>query len=150
MWHCDLTSHCSLLPLGRYDWGASPLLFCTVIWCITCRPGCYMSHMSARGSTEFMKASVFTLLVRWRSTRHGLVLAASRNPSIQTRTKKGKGASFPAWQAEEFGIVCSRQRGRKGNKQIKVEQLSFRKIWFYGLCTHYGGSATYYSLLSGL
>ena len=55
---CDLTSHCSLLLLGRYKWGASPLLFCIVIWCLTRRPGCYMSHMSVTGSTEFMKGSV--------------------------------------------------------------------------------------------
>ena len=33
---------------------------------------------------------------RRRSTRHGLVFAALRDPSIQTRTKKGKGGSFPA------------------------------------------------------
>ena len=65
---------------------------------------------------------------RRRSTRHGLVFAASRDPSIQTRTKKGEGGSFPARQAGEFGIVCSGQRGRKGNKQIKVERLSFGKI----------------------
>jgi hypothetical protein len=135
---------------GCYDWGASPLLFCTVIWCMTHRPGCYMCHMSVRGSTTFMKANVSTLLVRRRSTRQGLVFAASRDPSIQTRTKKGEGGSFPAWQAGEFGIVCSRQRGRKGNKQIKVERLSFGKIWYYGVRTHYGGSTTYYSLLSGL
>ena len=38
--------------------GCVPLLFCTVIWCLTRRPGCYMSHMSATGSTEFMKGSV--------------------------------------------------------------------------------------------
>ena len=56
--HCDLTSHCSLLLLGQYEWGASPLLFCTVIWCLTRRPGFYMSHMSATGSTEFMKGSI--------------------------------------------------------------------------------------------
>ena len=55
------------------------------------------------------------------------VFAASRDPSIQTRTKKGEGGSFPARQAGEFGIVCSRQGGRKGNKQIKVERLSFGK-----------------------
>ena len=35
--------------------------------------------------------------------------------------KKGEGGYFPAWHAGEFGIVCSRQGGRKGNKQIKVE-----------------------------
>ena len=76
----------------------------------------------------------------WRSTRHGLVFAASRDPFIQSRTKKSEGGSFPARQARKFGIVCSRQRGRKGNKQIKVERLSFGKIWFYGVRTHYGGS----------
>ena len=42
--------------------------------------------------------------------------------------KKGEGGSFPTQQAGEFGIVCSRQWGRKGNKQIKVERLSFGKI----------------------
>ena len=82
-----------------------------------------MSHMSATGSTEFMKASVDGGVqdTAW-------VFAALRDPSIQTRTKKGEGGSFPAWQAGEFGIVCSRQGGRKGNKQIKVERLSFGKI----------------------
>ena len=65
---------------------------------------------------------------RWRSTRHDLVFAASRDPSIQTRTKRGEGGSFPVRQAGEFGIVCSRQGGKKGNKQIKVELLSFGKI----------------------
>ena len=86
---------------------------------------------------------------RRRSTRHDLIFAASRDASIQTLTKKGKGESFPVRQAWEFGIVCSRQGGRKVNKQIKVERLSFGKIWFYGVRTHYGGSTTYYSLLSG-
>ena len=38
--------------------GCVPLLFCTVIWCLTRRPGCYMSHMSVIGSTEFVKGSV--------------------------------------------------------------------------------------------
>ena len=56
------------------------------------------------------------------------VFASSRDPSIQTPTKKGEGGSFPARQAGEFGIVCLRQGGRKGNKQIKVERLSFGKI----------------------
>ena len=56
------------------------------------------------------------------------VFATSRDPLIQTRTKKGEGESFPARQAGEFGIVYSRQGGRKGNKQIKVERLSFEKI----------------------
>ena len=42
--------------------------------------------------------------------------------------KKGEGESFPARQAGEFGIAYSRQRGRKGNKQIKVERLSLGKI----------------------
>ena len=82
-----------------------------------------MSHMSARGSAEFMKASVdrgvqdtawFLLLRAIHRYKHGL--------------KKGEGGSFPARQAGEFGIVCSRQGGRKGNKQIKVERLSFGKI----------------------
>ena len=45
-------------PTGPVRVGCVPLLFCTVIWCLTCRPGCYMSHMSATGSTEFMKGSV--------------------------------------------------------------------------------------------
>ena len=90
-----------------------------------------MSHMSATGSIEFMKASDDEGVpgTPW-------VFAASREPSIQTRTKKGEGGSFPARQAGEFGIVCSRQGGRKGNKQIKVERLSFGKICFYGVHTH--------------
>ena len=82
-----------------------------------------MSHMSVTGSTEFMKASIDGGV---QDTAR--VFAASRDPSIQTRTKKGEGGSFPARQAGEFGIVCSRQGGRKGNKQIKVERLSFGKI----------------------
>lgn len=82
-----------------------------------------MSHMSVTGSTEFMKASVDRGVQD--TTR---VFAASRDPSIQTWTKKGEGESFPARQAGEFGIVCSKQGGRKGNKQIKVERLSFGKI----------------------
>ena len=82
-----------------------------------------MSNMSVIGSTEFMKASVDGGVqdTAW-------VFAASRDPSIQTWTKKGEGGSFPVWQAEEFSIFCSRQGGRKGNKQIKVERLSFGKI----------------------
>ena len=43
---------------GAVRLGCIPLLFCTVIWCLTRRPDCYMSHMSATGSTEFMKGSV--------------------------------------------------------------------------------------------
>ena len=90
-----------------------------------------MSHMSAIGSAEFMKASVDGGVqdTAW-------VFAASRDPSIQIRTKKGEGGSFPARQAVKFGIVYSRQEGRKGNKQIKVERLSFGKICFYGVRTH--------------
>ena len=82
----------------------------------------YVPHVSER------KYIIHESEHRWRSTRHGLVFAASRDPSIQTRTKEGEGGSFPAWQAGEFGIVCSRQGGGKGNKQIKVERLSFGKI----------------------
>ena len=82
-----------------------------------------MSHMSATGSAEFMKANVdggvqdmaWFLLLR----------AIHRYKPI---LKKGEGGSFPARQAGEFGIVCSRQGGRKGNKQIKVKRLSFGKI----------------------
>ena len=82
-----------------------------------------MSHMSATGSTEFMKASVDRGVqdTAW-------VFAASRDPSIQTRTNKRQGGSFPARQAGEFAIVYLRQGGRKGKKQIKVERLSFGKI----------------------
>ena len=46
---------------GAVRVGCVPLLFCTVIWCLTRRPGCYMSHMSATGSTEFMKGSDLVL-----------------------------------------------------------------------------------------
>ena len=56
------------------------------------------------------------------------VFATSRDPSRQTWTKKGEGGYFPAREEGEFGIVYSRQGGRKGNKQIKVERLSFGKI----------------------
>ena len=82
-----------------------------------------MSHMSVTGSTEFVKASVDGGVqdTAW-------VFAASRDPSVQTRTKKGEGGSFPARQAGEFDIVCLRKGGWKENKQIKVERLSFGKI----------------------
>lgn len=51
-----------LITTTRVLWlGCVPLLFCTVIWCLTRRPGCYMSHMSATGSTEFMKGSDLVL-----------------------------------------------------------------------------------------
>ena len=82
----------------------------------------YVPHVSER------KYIIHESEHRWRSKRHGLVFAASRDPSIQTRTKKGEGGSFPVRQAGKFGIVSSRQRGKKGNKQIKVERLSFGKI----------------------
>ena len=82
----------------------------------------YAPHVSER------KYRIHESERRWRSTRHDLVFATSRDPSIQTRNKKGEGGSFPARQAGEFGIVCSRQRGRKANKQIMVERLSFGKI----------------------
>ena len=82
-----------------------------------------MSHMLARESIEFMKASVeggvqdmaFFLLLR----------AIHR---YKAGLKKGKGESFPTRRVGEFGIVYSRQGGRKGNKQIMVERLSFGKI----------------------
>ena len=84
----------------------------------------YVPHVSKR------KYWIHESKRRRRSTRHGLVFAASCDPSIETRTKKGE--------------------GRKGNTQIKVERLSFGKIWFYEVRTHYAGSTTYYSLLFGL
>ena len=48
-------------------------------------------------------------------------VSMDRAKQQKPRLKKGEGGSFPARQAGEFGIVCSRQRGRKGNKQINVE-----------------------------
>ena len=63
-----------------------------------------------------------------RSTRHDLVLLLRAIHRYKPGLKKGKGGSFPARQEGEFGIVYSRQGGRKGNKQIKVERLSFGKI----------------------
>ena len=120
---------------GAVRLGCVPLLCCTVSWCMTRRPGCYMSHMSARGSTEFMKASVDEGV---QDTAWFLLHRVIHR--YKPRLKKGEGGSFPARQAGEFGIVCSRQWGRKGNKQIKVERFSFGKIWFYGVRTHYGGS----------
>ena len=72
-----------------------------------------MSHMSATGSTEFMKASVDGGVqdMAW-------VFAASRDPSIQTRTKKGEGGSFPAagrgvWRSQ---FEARRQEGKQANK----------------------------------
>ena len=94
--------------------GCVPLLFCTVIWCLTRRPGCYMSHMSATGITEFMKASVDGGVqdTAW-------VFAASRDPSIQTRTKKRRGRVFS--RAAGRGVWHSlfearRQEGKQANK----------------------------------
>jgi len=129
----------------RYDWGASPccssLLFgAWHVDLVAIFPTCQWEEVHnswKRASTEEYKTRLGFLLLR----------AIHRyKPGL----KKGEGGSFPARQAGEFGIVCSRQGGRKGNKQIKVERLSFGKIWFYGVRTHYGGSTTYYSLLSGL
>ena len=82
-----------------------------------------MSHMSAIGSTEFMKVSVDGGV---EDTAWVLLLRAIHR--YKPGLKKGKGGSSPARQAGEFRIVCSRQGGRKGNKQIKVERLSFGKI----------------------
>ena len=78
-----------------------------------------MSHMSATGSTEFMKGSIDGGVqdTAW-------VFAASRD----LFPREGEGGSFPALRLGEFGIVCSRKVGRKGNKKIKVERLSFGKI----------------------
>ena len=82
-----------------------------------------MSLMSVTGRTEFMKASVDGGV---QDTAWVLLLRAIHQ--YKPGLKKGEGGSFPMWQAREFGIVCSRQGGRKGNKQIKVERLSFGKI----------------------
>ena len=94
--------------------GCVPLLFCTVIWCLTRRPGCYMSHMSATGSTEFMKASVDGGVqdTAW-------VFAASRDTSIQSWTKKRRGRVFS--RAAGRGVWHSlfearRQEGKQANK----------------------------------
>ena len=56
---------------------------------------------------------------RRRSTRHGLVFAASRDPSIQTRTKKRQGRVFSC--AAGRGVWHSlfearRQEGKQANK----------------------------------
>ena len=80
-----------------------------------------MSHMSATGSTEFMKGSVDGGVYK---TRLGFLLLRTIH-RYKPGLKKGEGGSFPARQAGKFGIVCSRQGDRKGNKQIKVERLSF-------------------------
>ena len=53
---------------------------------------------------------------RRRSTRHGLGFCCFAWSIDTNPLKKGEGGSFPARQAGEFGIVCARQRGRKGNK----------------------------------
>ena len=106
---------CSALLFGA--WHVDPVAICP-----TCR--WQEVHNSwKRASTEEYKTQLGFLLLR----------AIHRyKPGL----KKGEGGSFPARQAGEFGIVCSRQGGRKGNKQIKVERLSFGKIWFYGVRTH--------------
>ena len=83
-----------------------------------------MSHMSARGSIEFMKASVEGAV---QDTSWFLLLRAIHR--YKPGLKKGEGGSFPARQVGDFGIVRSRKGGRKGkgNKQIKVERLTFGK-----------------------
>ena len=72
-----------------------------------------MSHMSVTGSIEFMKASVDGGVqdTTW-------VFAASRDPLIQTRTKKGEGGSFPTagmgvWHSL---FEARRQEGKQANK----------------------------------
>ena len=106
---------CSALLFGA--WHVDPVAICP-----TCRRQ-EVQNSWKRASTEEYKTRLGFLLLR----------AIHRyKPGL----KKGEGGSFPARQAGEFGIVCSRQGGRKGNKQIKVERLSFGKIWFYGVHTH--------------
>ena len=106
---------CSALLFGA--WHVDPVAICP-----TCRRE-EVQNSWKRASTEEYKTRLGFLLLR----------AIHRyKPGL----KKGEGGSFPARQAGEFGIVCSRQGGRKGNKQIKVERLSFGKIWFYGVRTH--------------
>ena len=106
---------CSALLFGA--WHVDPVAICP-----TCRRQ-EVQNSWKRASTEEYKTRLGFLLLR----------AIHRyKPGL----KKGEGGSFPARQAGEFGIVCSRQGGRKGNKQIKVERLSFGKIWFYGVRTH--------------
>ena len=73
-----------------------------------------MSHMSATGSTEFMKASVDGGV---QDT--ACVFAASRDPSIQTWTKKRRGRVFS--HAAGRGVWHSlfearRQEGKEVNK----------------------------------
>ena len=82
-----------------------------------------MFHMSARRSTKLMKVSIYEGV---QDTALFLLLRMIHR--YKPGLKKGEGGSFPARQEGEFGIVCSRQGGRKGNKQIKVERLSFGKI----------------------
>ena len=63
---CDLTPHCSLLR-RRHDWVLH--LGCSALYSGMARgPGSLMSHMSAKGTRRFMKASA--PLLRGRSTRH--------------------------------------------------------------------------------
>ena len=106
---------CSALLFGA--WLIDPVAICPTCW----RRGVHNSWK--RASTEEYKKQLGFLLLR----------AIHR---YKPRLKKGGGGSFPAQQAGEFGIVYSRQGGRKGNKKIKVERLSFGKIWFCGVCTH--------------
>ena len=106
---------CSALLFGA--WHVDPVAICPTCW----RQEVHNSWK--RASTEEYKTRLGFLLLR----------AIHRyKPGL----KKGEGGSCPARQAGEFSIVCSRQGGRKGNKQIKVERLSFGKIWFYGVRTH--------------
>ena len=106
---------CSALLFGA--WHVDPVAIC---------PTCWQQEVHnswKRASTEEYKTRLGFLLLR---------VIHRYKPGL----KKGEGGSFPTRHAREFGIVCSRQGGRKGNKQIKVERLSFGKIWFYGVRTH--------------
>ena len=72
-----------------------------------------------------MKASVYGGV---QDTAWFLLLRAIHG--YKPRLKKGEGGSFPVRQAGEFGVVSSRQGGRKGNKQLKVERLVLGKSDF--------------------
>ena len=73
----------------------------------------YVPHVGER------KYRIHQSECRWRSTRHDLVFAASRNPSIQTRTKKRRGRVFSrtagrgVWHSL---FEAMRQEGKQENK----------------------------------
>ena len=105
---------CSALLFGA--WHVDPVAICP-----TCRWQEVQNSWKRASTVEYKTRLGFLLLRAIHRYKPGLI--------------KGRAGLFPRGRQGSF-IVCSRQGGRKGNTQLKVERLSFGKIWFYGVCTH--------------